>query len=189
MDTLSHGLWAVAVGKGATLECDTTLKGRWLLFWGMFPDLFAFVPVMIYSFVGLFFGIPFPFRPPTPGVVEPWTPGLDSLLDVTQLLYSMSHSIVIFFCVIGAFYILRRSIPWIALGWPLHILADIPTHSQDFFATPVFWPLSDMTFNGFVWGHSLFTLYNYVALIAVYTILFIYTKYILKRSTRRLFTW
>ena len=189
MDILSHGLWAVAVGTGATIERNIKFKARWLLFWGMFPDLFAFLPVISYSLVGRLFGIDFPFEPPTPGVLEPWTPGFGTLMDVTQLLYSFSHSLVVFLLVLLLFYAMRRHIPWVLLGWPLHILADVPTHTHLFFATPVFWPVSPFSFDGFTWGHGYFTLYNCTALIFVYLLLLLYTKFVLKKTTSRLFTW
>ena len=128
MDILSHGLWAVAVGTGATLERNTKFKARWLLFWGMFPDLFAFLPVISYSLVGRVFGIDFPFEPPTPGVLEPWTPGFGTLMDITQLLYSISHSLVVFLLVVLLFYAVRRRIPWYSsVGHSIFLLMCQPT--------------------------------------------------------------
>ena len=189
MDILSHGLWAIAVGKGATLEKQATLKAPLLLVWGMFPDLFAFVPGGIYEATAHLFGKSGSFVRPEEGAFEAWTPGIHSVMDVTQLLYSFSHSIVIFACVLMCIYLYTRRIPWVMLGWPLHILADVPTHTHLFFATPVFFPLFSWTFNGFDWGNSYFTLYNYIALVLVFTGFFLYTKYVLKRSTKHLFSW
>jgi hypothetical protein len=57
------------------------------------------------------------------------------------------------------------------LGWALHILIDIPTHSLRFFATPFLWPLSDYRFNGISWGNRWFMLANYTALAIVYILL------------------
>ena len=42
MDTLSHGLWATAVGKGVNLRFTKKIKVGLMALWGIIPDLFAF---------------------------------------------------------------------------------------------------------------------------------------------------
>jgi membrane-bound metal-dependent hydrolase YbcI (DUF457 family) len=84
------------------------------------------------------------------------------------LLYSISHSAVVFFAVFSiAFLIFRRPI-WELGGWLFHILLDIPTHSYRFYPTPFLWPLSDWKFGGFSWATPWFLVLNYTAIIAVY---------------------
>ncbi|HEY4514808.1 MAG TPA: hypothetical protein VJJ22_01465 [Candidatus Paceibacterota bacterium] len=184
MDILSHGLWAVATGKGAQLEKgkeERRWNSWWLLFWGMFPDLFAFAPIFAYSLISLVTGGgPMIHRPPTE--LEPWTPGFDNATDITQLLYSLSHSLVILAFVLIVFYIWKRKIPWIIFGWPLHILVDIPTHSYLFYPTPAFWPLWDWKLDGFSWGSGHFTLYNYVTLVLIFLGLYYLRK---RRSAKK----
>jgi hypothetical protein len=38
------------------------------------------------------------------------------------------------------------------LGWVVHILMDIPTHSKEFFPTQFLWPFSTFSVNGFNWS-------------------------------------
>ena len=165
MDILSHGLWAVEVGKGGHTQSEKKLNGWWLFWWGVFPDLFAFVPAFSLGLVSLLGGGK--FFEQRPGMYEPWTPGFDSLSHVTQFLYQLSHSLIIFLALALTVYFLTKRVPWVMLGWPLHILADIPTHSSIFYQTPAFWPLFDWKFDGFQWGVGHFTLYNYFALAVV----------------------
>jgi hypothetical protein len=39
------------------------------------------------------------------------------------------------------------------LGWPFHILLDFPFHTKAYFPTKLFWPLSNITFDGISWTH------------------------------------
>lgn len=39
------------------------------------------------------------------------------------------------------------------LAWPFHIMLDFPFHTKAYFATPIFWPLSDFTVDGIAWSH------------------------------------
>jgi hypothetical protein len=57
------------------------------------------------------------------------------------------------------------------LGWALHILIDIPSHSLRFFATPFLWPLSGYSVDGIPWGNRWYMLINYSALVIVYLLL------------------
>jgi amino acid transporter len=109
--------------------------------------------------------------------LEPWSPGFSSLSNFTELLYQISHSLVIFAFVVLIYYAWKRKLPWIILGWPLHILADIPTHSYSFYPTPFLWPLVNVKFDGFSWGSGHFTLYNYLALALVYLGLYLLLKW------------
>ena len=46
------------------------------------------------------------------------------------------------------------------LGWLLHILIDVPTHSKAYYATKIFWPLSDWGFDGIPWWNRWFWALN-----------------------------
>ena len=61
-------------------------------------------------------------------------------------------------------------------GWPLHILADIPSHSYIFYPTPAFWPIASWKLDGFQWGVGHFTQYNYLALALVFLALYAMNK-------------
>ena len=132
MDILSHGLWAAASAKGVQQKYPTLLRARWAFFWGVFPDLFAFsIPFPVHLYLYLFRGVPESGHP---------------FQALTQLLYSISHSAIIFAVVFIMMTLVRRRVSWVMLAWLLHIAIDIPTHSLDFYPTPVFWPLSDLRY-------------------------------------------
>jgi hypothetical protein len=52
-------------------------------------------------------------------------------------LYPAGHSLIVFLVVFGIATILARRIVFELLGWLLHILIDIPTHSFSYYATPI----------------------------------------------------
>lgn len=180
MDILSHGLWAAAGGKAlsnrpSTGSGNNRLNLKWSFFWGMFPDLFAFtVPVIWMLFNAAMGTLP---QGGWPGRNE-FEPSAHDGLPVMRLattLYQYSHSIIVFAIVatVLLFYCSRagKRTPLEMLGWPLHILMDIPTHSYRFFPTPVFWPISQWKFDGFSWAHPVFMAVNYGLLVVVFLLL------------------
>jgi hypothetical protein len=57
---------------------------------------------------------------------------------------------------------------WIPLvGWWSHIVIDVFTHSNDFYPSPVFYPVTMKGFNGIAWNEPWFVLLNYTVLAAV----------------------
>lgn len=170
MDVLSHGLWGTLYAKAANQKLHQPIKMKWAFLWGVFPDVFAFGPFFVWSFIQRLLGYPWMIHRPSTEL-EPWTPGTDTLSDFTQLLYQYSHSLIIFAIVIAVIYFVRRKIPWILGPWLLHILFDIPTHSYKFYPTPFLWPISDLKINGIQWSHWWFMILNYGALLTVYLFL------------------
>ena len=170
MDVFSHGLWAGAVGKAVNLERKNPLR-VWLgVFWGVFPDVFAFTLSFVYlNWLRLATGkIPFMIRP---GEMEPPIQDQHPLLQLTHVLYSISHSLFIFFIAFGLItWYFRRPI-WEIGGWLLHIFIDIPSHSYKFFPTPFLWPFSDFKVNGIHWGTPVFFFTNYALIVAIYILL------------------
>lgn len=144
MDTLAHGLWG-----GLTAGWKKRF-GLAFLF-GIAPDLCSFGALGAIRFVQ--------------GTFEPGKPSIHTLPDWLYVAYNFSHSLI----VIGALWLLlwftyrRVAVPFLA--WPLHILCDIPTHSQAFFPTPFLFPLSSYTFDGFSWGQRWFMITNYTGLL------------------------
>ncbi|MGC9971342.1 MAG: hypothetical protein ABSE56_12215 [Bryobacteraceae bacterium] len=161
MDIFAHGLWAAAAARGVNRKAPRRLRVPWVAFFGVFPDLFAFsVPVMLMLWLRL-----------TGGVGALPGPRHMPFRDLAWQLYRISHSLIIFAAVFGIVWLLARRPVLELLGWPLHILIDIPTHSLRFFATPFLWPLSDYRFNGISWANRWFMLSNYTALVIVYILL------------------
>ncbi len=177
MDIFAHGLWTAAAAKAVNIKLaekkQKLLSIPWTTFWGVFPDLFAFAIPFVYIFSGLLSGSLHLSDIPRPHQVEPPTAGTYRVIRLAQQLYNISHSAVIFAAVfLLAWLILRRPV-WELCGWILHILIDIPTHSYQFYPTPVFWPLSSWKFtDGFSWSVPWFMIANYSAIVVVYYILF-----------------
>lgn len=191
MDIFSHGLWAGAIAKGINNK-----NGRlsyWKTFcWGIFPDVFAFAIPFIVLFWGLITGNAAfsQFRSPEDG--GPATDIDSGITGLAHSLYNFSHSLVIFLFVIGLFYVAHRfflptrfklrRLPWEMLGWPLHILSDIPTHTYKFFPTPFLYPFFSTKINGYAWAHPLFLAIDYGLLILVYA--YLWRKSLFKRNLK-----
>jgi hypothetical protein len=133
----------------------------------MFPDLFAFtVPFTLALWQGV---------TASPGTAVHG--GRLPRLDLAWQLYHYSHSLVVFAAVFALVWLVCRRPVLAMLGWPLHILIDIPTHTAQFFPTPFLWPISSFQASGISWANRWFMLCNYTALAAVY--------FLLWRSRRR----
>jgi hypothetical protein len=167
MDIFAHGLWAAAAASGARKKFRRRLRVGWAALWGVFPDLFAFtVPVtlMLWHWLTGEAGMPAGPR------------GMPGFALARQL-YHFSHSLVVFAAVFGLVWVVLRQPVLEMLGWPLHILIDIPTHTMRFFPTPFLWPLSSYRASGISWGNPWFMACNYSALVIVYV-------YLWRRSRR-----
>lgn len=171
MDVLAHTLWSNALFH---LKYHQQRKWRYLAaFFGVAPDLVGFTPLFVYMvFSGRMFKEQFPFTPTN------WTFGF------AENAYNYTHSLVIFAVVFSTVLLVvnvwqkiqlkdnyRFWFFWPMLGWPFHILLDVPTHPE-FFHTPIFFPLSGYRYQGGIsWANPVFMLVNYCLLIAVYLIL------------------
>lgn len=162
MDIVSHGLWgSLAFGR-------TTRRDFWLaFFFGIAPDLFSFGPYAIGTWLGLF---------PHPNWRSGEHPDPANIPAFVHQSYDVTHSLVVFLVVFGIVWIVRRR-PWWVLGaWGLHILVDIPTHSDAFFPTPLLWPLSDFHVSGIPWSHPAIFIPNIVSLLFLYGVYFWYRR-------------
>ncbi len=92
-------------------------------------------------------------------------------MELAWQLYQISHSLFVFSAVFGLAWLAGRRPVLELLGWPLHILIDIPSHTLRFFPTPFLWPASSYYFNGISWANRWFLLVNYSAIAAVYAAL------------------
>ncbi|KND48127.1 MAG: hypothetical protein AB201_00835 [Parcubacteria bacterium C7867-006] len=171
MDIFAHGLWAGAAYKGANKKREKPLKLWQAAFWGVFPDLFAFTIPFIWLFGNLLFGGMSLADIPRPDAVEPMPQNALPIFNLASMLYSFSHSAIIFLIVFGITFLIFRRPIWELGGWFIHILLDIPTHSYQFYPTPFLWPLSGWKFDGFSWGTPWFLILNYSAIIIVYLFL------------------
>jgi heme/copper-type cytochrome/quinol oxidase subunit 2 len=192
MDTLSHGLWAAAAGKGLNLSSQKRIKLRWMAIWGIFPDIFAFAPVIIWMLWQLLYhGVDFS-DVPRPETMPPEMRNSIFVFRFINTLYNISHSFIVF---LGVFFLVwlvwmyknrskenndkrphdqkiqavtRSSPPWEMAGWFIHIALDIPTHTTAFYPTLLLWPFSDWHVNGFSWGNIPFIIANYISLFSIF---------------------
>lgn len=177
MDVFSHGLWA-GVAYKATDKIKAPHKEKKrnffaFVFWGIMPDLVSFGLLFFwFALIVVSNGFDFSVLPHHTRAIEATEPpalmGFHPIFYLTSLLYSASHSVVLFFAVFGLVFFLVKKTPWTMLGWLFHILIDIPTHSYEFYPTPVFWPVSGWKFYGISWGTPWFLILNWSAIILVY---------------------
>lgn len=188
MDGPSHIFWTWAVSVKIKEKYIKTLNIKLAVFWGIFPDLFAFgLPILLIISEVLTGKISIS---DIPGLekIEPPQNGFASVLQNISLLYSFSHSLIILsaaFIIIAGILFLKQKIsrktaasiiPWELGGWLLHILIDIPTHSSAFFSTPFLWPISNFRISGIAWSTPWLLALNYLAII------FVYFKYFKKKK-------
>ena len=132
------------------------------VWWAVFPDVLAFGPAVA-------LGIWLRIRGTLDGSVT--HSGFLPHVHVGLPLYPFGHSLLVFFIVFGICTVLARKIVWETLGWPLHILIDIPTHSFSYYATRFLWPLSDFRIDGIAWWTGWFWISTYAALLIVYVLI------------------
>ncbi len=172
MDFVAHGLWAGAFGALARFRLSCRLRVLPTVFWGVFPDLASFVPMGVVLVRNDFFGEPIAprllFHPAVkqalPRVLWP------------EVLYEPSHSLVVFLAVFLLLWLVFRRPVLALLGWPLHILLDIPTHGAGIYRTPFLWPLSSYRFSGIWWSRTWFMILNYSLIVAAYLALFVWPR-------------
>lgn len=170
MDIVAHGLWAGAAGKAANFKLRNEVRFFHAAFWGMFPDLAAFVPMAVMLIRHGFFGQPISMRLLFSHTLSQVLP--ESLRP--EVLYQYSHSLLVFLVVFGVVWLLYRRPVLAMLGWPLHILMDIPTHGGGVYRTPFLWPLSSYRFSGIWWSREWFMILNYSLIAAVYAAVFLW---------------
>jgi len=154
MDTLTHGLYGgVAFGRKNKVS-------YWkAFFFGVMPDLFSFGILFAFSILNLVSGPDWSSGPPDPA----------SIPSYVHAMYNITHSLIVAGLVIALVWWVRKK-PLVELfAWPLHILVDIPTHSQAFFPTPFLWPVSNYTFDGISWSTPWVLITNVVILLGLYT--------------------
>lgn len=163
MDVFAHTIWANALAQKLNEKRERSKKElisvAWTSFWGVFPDLFAFTASFLIIILNILKGNSF--------AVEFSEHGGPSSLAYT--LYNYSHSIVIWAIVFTVVWIFFKKPKLVLLGWLLHIIIDIPSHSINFYPTPFLWPISDYKFpHGVSWANLWFMIINYTAMLVVF---------------------
>lgn len=154
MEIVAHGLWTAAAAIAARGSTGVHLRTGWAVWWGVFPDVLAFGPMIA---AGLWLRLA---GGPHQGHIHLGVP-----------LYPAGHSLLVFLAAFGLASLLARRPVFEMLGWLLHILIDIPTHSLSYYATRFLWPLSDFRIDGIAWWTPWFWAATYGALAVVYVLL------------------
>jgi hypothetical protein len=182
MDIFAHGMWAGAAAFAANRRLKRPVRLRWAALWGMFPDLAAFTPAfLVASWTAA------AARAPITNRFFFLGRGVRDLLPVflrPEELYHVSHSLVFFALAFGLVWWLRKSPALAMLGWPLHILFDIPSHRAGRFGTPFLWPLTDYRFDGVSWGQRWFMILNWSLIGAAVLGLWLWNRASRRRAAR-----
>jgi hypothetical protein len=166
MEILAHVLWTTAGVRKVNKEMEKKKKPIkinyfWASFLGIFPDLFAFTIPFLFAFSRVIMGEQFISFDAQHRIADGF--------DISHILYQYSHSLVIFLLIFLIIWAIRKHPPLMLLGWALHILIDIPSHSINFYPTPFLFPISDYRFPfGIAWSNMWFMIVNYVILIIVW---------------------
>ena len=168
MDTLSHGLWGGVIAKVAN-RTSPRLSYGWSFWWGVFPDLAAFGIPFLWLFSRIAFSsMTFADIYRSHGSAPPSLPASYWFDTFAPTVYNYSHSFIIFIGVFALVALIARRPVWELMAWPLHILVDIPTHTDGFYVTPFLWPVSDVHVQGIRWLNMELLLVNYALLALVY---------------------
>jgi len=177
MDPLAHGLFANAGRKLIDPKGKKKVRPILSIFWGIFPDI-AFTLIAPFYIVSILSGRGYEIPKEFAG----------SLSYVERTFYLFSHSLVVALSVILLFtlgrYLIKKKwkgtfsvFPIEMLGWVLHIVLDIPTHSREFYATKIFWPFTDWGFDGIGWRKPEALIGTYGILIIIYLGFFLVSWY------------
>lgn len=161
MEILAHGLWAGAAGVAVKRSVRPQLHVGWTIWWAVFPDVLAFGPRIA---AGLWLRL-------TAGAEAAAGGPLLPRVNIGLPLYPTAHSLIVFLLAMAAVSLLARRPVFEMLGWLMHILIDIPTHSFRYYATRFLWPVSDFRIDGIPWWTPWLWIATYVALAAVYFLL------------------
>ena len=167
MDVFSHWLWGVLITRK---HVNWKVAGPM----SVLPDLLAFVPSFVYSTMH--------------GLERPTVDDTTVTSDFPAIawdMYQYTHSaVVVTVGVLITWWLFtrfsgsrlesqfaqqHRSKPLMMafllwLPWYSNILLDIPTHTLQFFPTPVFYPLSDYGFDGTRWSNPIILVPNVLLL-------------------------
>lgn len=107
------------------------------------------------------------------GLAYAWaTPSTEPVLPQWVRLWShhlhcTTHSVLVAAAVTVVCWPWRR-VMWLPLvGWWLHIVIDVFSHSTEFYPVPLFYPITQRGFGMVAWNTPWFAALNYGALVAV----------------------
>lgn len=180
MDIISHGLWGALLAKAVNVRLRRKKKDTEFrkldpvlaAFWGFAPDLVAFTPIFLLFGGGILSGHIEPEQFMRPREAENTGADATGIFWVTHVIYSVTHSALVFAAVFFGVWAFRkfvlhrtaRTFVWEMTPWLLHVTMDLFTHSNQFYPTPILWPLSLWHVNGIPWSTPWLLGANYAAL-------------------------
>lgn len=165
MDLISHTLWAGAAAEALRRRGYFTRRDVFgAMAFGAAPDLVGAVPVLASVASGPEpLHVLYRYAMAVPGT-EPILAGWARLLE--HHFHCSAHSLVILIvCTVLALRFARAIAPSL-LGWWLHLLLDIPTHSEEYYAVTLFYPFTEWSFDGIAWTDPAVLATNYALLAA-----------------------
>jgi hypothetical protein len=159
MEIVAHGLWAASAVVAARKKTHVRPHMGWTVWWAAFPDVLAFGLPIVAGLALLAAG-----KDVQSGHFPP-------RVHFGLPLYPAAHSLVVFAAVFGLTCLAWRRVVYSMLGWLMHILIDIPTHSEAYYATHFLWPVSDFRIDGIAWWTPWFWVATYAALAIVYALM------------------
>ncbi|MBU2638498.1 MAG: metal-dependent hydrolase [Nanoarchaeota archaeon] len=175
MDIFAHALWTAALIKGLSLQLKRKITIWKAVLWGIAPDVFSFGLLTAWLILSLVFGgTAMDFQQFE--AMEPAQRDTIPVFQIVSFMYNFTHSIFVFAAFFIIFYFIFRRPLLAMLGWLVHILIDIPTHSYKFYPTPFLWPISEWKFNGISWGQPWFMALNYTAIVSAYLFLYVWNR-------------
>ncbi|MCC6197235.1 MAG: metal-dependent hydrolase [Burkholderiales bacterium] len=167
MDILAHGMWAAAgaevLGRKVAITRYDTLG---IVIFALLPDLVHLLPVIGWvAFGGGTMRDLYEYVVATPAA-EPVLPPI--VKELTHHLHCIGHSAIVAGAVTLVVWRMRRN--WLIplLGWWLHIVIDVFTHSLDYYPSPVLYPITYRGFDGVAWNTPTFMALNYAFLAATW---------------------
>jgi hypothetical protein len=162
MDVVAHGLWG-----GAPFLPQGRRKFLAGVMIGMAPDLLSF---------GVFHAThPSWIAMRLTGEVS-GPPALAILPPYVFYAYNVTHSLVVWATAFCLLWLVTKKPLWLLAAWLLHILCDIPTHTESYFPTPFLWPFSTPFVDGIAWSTPWFMAANYASMFIVYFGMFLYLR-------------
>ncbi len=154
MDIVSHALWANLIFKESPIAQRSAV-----IVLSIMPDFVSFSTITVKKFINRTMSFHRPIASAIPAQVIK--------------LYNATHSLIIWVAIFLLLKIMGLSLLTLAfMGWGLHILLDIFTHTAHYFPTPIFWPLSKFHFSGISWSNKWFMAFNYGVLAFMYLVFY-----------------
>jgi hypothetical protein len=167
MDVISHALWAGAAAQVARRRWRVTRRTvAWTVALGVLPDLVMLVPVVSWSlFQPDALRLIYDFVRAIPGR-EPYLPPL--VVTLSHHAHCILHSAPISIAVTAVAWWLKPRLLFPLMGWWLHIVIDIPTHSSGYYAVPFLYPFTYRGVDGIAWTTPWVLIANYAVLAFIY---------------------